>query len=187
MKIQNTTARVNFGAYFKVPYNKDTLMLNPTGLLPSYGIINKEPALTFVGDSMLAGVFNKQIEKIAKAAGGTVDWLKNNAKNYGLKIPEIDTSHLTIVTGFDDIREIEEYAIKHQKGFSKFSFRTFAKVYKSLKFIFNNENKLPGHIISLNLILKDYIPHIKDFNKFMSNKNKIKLHSIEEIALYQKI
>ena len=186
MKIQNTSSNANFKAYYKVPYDSRTALLNRSGIMPSYGFINNEPALTFVGDNILAGVFNKQLERIAKAAGGTVEWLKNNARNYGLKVPDSDMSHLTVVTGLKDIRDIENFAIENHKSYGKFALSTFAKVYKSLKFIFNNENKLPSHIISLNLVMKDYMPHLNKFKKFMANKTQINLHTIEEITLYQK-
>lgn len=187
MKIQKTSENINFVAYYRIPYKQSIPNLPQGGVMPLYGYIKNKPILVFLGDYLLTGQINHHIDKIAKSAGGSVEWLRNNAKNFGVNFDKINTSYVTVVTGYNDITEFENFALKQEKQKRSGIINKLKTFFKALKIIKDNYDVYPRHILSLKIVLNNFAEHINNFNEFMSSKNKIHLNSIEDLIKIENI
>ena len=164
-----------FTAYYRVPntsINKEKVL----EAITKYQQVKNRVALAYEGKNPLQVDLKTEFENLAREQGGSLSWLAQNAKYYGIKIPEIKTDVITIVTDNNDIIGILNFLKKRLK-----SYNIFSRIYNLVTNKAGYSLKNPEHINYLKSLLHIYNTEEKEFSKFIANKKICNYNSTDDL------
>lgn len=175
-RIDNT----NFNGMYKIPYSAKNMQELKDFVLPTYKGISNEPVFIFSGNNPFKVGLDTIMETIAKSNNSSIEWLKMNAKNHGIELPDNnDTLH--IISTEKDIKKLLEYMIKRVQS-KKPTFVDKLKKFFGIAKAPEYDENLPQHLLLLSEALKidsqeaeAFKEYSKDFKKAGSAKELFKL------------
>lgn len=165
----------NFTGFYKIPKRSDEI----TQLVSNCCKHKNESIIILNGDYPFIDCFEKIYENIAQENGGALNWLRNNAKNHGIVIPEINKDSTIVITTQKDILEYLKFIKKHSKSLMS-NFGSFSR----FKFIISDamhiNNDLPMYLKLLNHLVSVQQKYIKAYSDYLSGKNIVDVSTFEE-------
>lgn len=153
MQIQNTNNN-SFTAIYKIPKTNIQAHLELANeIAPEFLKTKRVPIYIFSGECPYDAYVASELEKSVNKQNLSYDWLIENAKNNGIKIPDPKNIDVWVFTGTKDVKLIDQYTDEAGK-ILKTSLRQKIKNFFSTP---ERDNNIPEH-------LDIYTPMLKKLN-----------------------
>ena len=160
MEIRNNINTQNFNGIYKLKNSDiESLELVKDAIIPMYSHVKRRFALSFIGDNPAESAFVNASAIAAKSDGGSYEWLIQNAKSHGLKLPNRNNGDIWVLTG-DDTEIIADSLSYSVREMERPNLRFKFKLIKEM--LFGRFKDLPQH-------LKEYLPVAEMNNKFTTH------------------
>lgn len=174
MQVNNSP---NFTGFYKIPQKSEEF----TKLVSSCCEHKKESVIILNGNYPFFDSFEQVYEKIANENGGGINWLRNNAKKYGINIPQDDKNTTLVITSQKDVVEFLNYYKKYSKSLiSNFGPLSRIKFLICDTLRIGKDADLPLYLKIVKHLAQTEEKFIKIYNEYLSNKNVINISSFEE-------
>lgn len=178
MKIDGIKSNNSFQGYYKLPKNKVNAEIINNHLQPLMNEYNKA-IFVFSGKNPFASDYVKNLQELANKNGVQAHWLRNNAKNYGVELPNDELDTIFVATEYNDTNNVlslcQNIIIGSVFNLTKAMAKNFLRLFKPVA-----ESKpywLDGIKVSADTYKKAQIK----FDKFIKTKNVKELDNASEL------
>ena len=179
MQITNSNNQ-DFTAIYKIPKtNIDTHLRIDNSIAQAYHTFKKAPIYYFSGDCPFDASVAKIIDDDIKQKNLSYEWIIQNAKNFGIKLPNPREIDVWVFTGEKDIQIVDEYT-KHAE---KICTPTLLEKAKIFLFGHNRNYDIPEHLDIYSDIL-GRLDRLKDkFNESIKNHKVIEVKDSTDLFI----
>lgn len=110
MQINNTN-NINFKGIYKLPKTQQNIKEIVEYVEPTFSFVRHEKLLVFEGNNPFKVVFDDFFRKLAKENGANIEWLKMNAKNYGINLYDMGDDVIHVISGNKEISKFADYLV----------------------------------------------------------------------------
>lgn len=129
MQIQNYNSKQNFTSIYRIKHSNIEAFLEINKYVyPAYKMAKRKPAFIFMGENPCDAFVAGSIKNHAEKFNYSYDWLVQNAKNHGLKIPNPQDIDAWVFTGENDANLVKNFlsdVIKKESSLWQIIKRTF--------------------------------------------------------------
>lgn len=180
--MQTINSKPNFTGYYRISKPTDNIKCCTEEIRLLYRVLKGKQIAVISGDYPFAQAFDNTYNNIANEEGYCLEWLRQNARNHGVSIPEPNNDSITFITTQKDISDLVAYIETNFKKISK-CFTPFSRLkFKLLALLhIGNDADLPLYLKIVKHIASSEQNSIDEFEKYFINKNIINLTSKEDL------
>ncbi len=176
---RNNNRNIKFSAIYRLPHTNSKVIKDfKDSVLPVHSLLKQEPGYCFIGHNPYEAAFVETLGEGAKMESCSYEWLLLNAKNHGIKLPDLRDTDGWIFTGMEDLNSLK-----------KFMFSKKLDLMVKFKQIFNRESianrPLPPHLNTYKRLI-----HMNEINseKFQTVIKDKQITTVQDISeLLQKM
>lgn len=178
MKIDGIKSNNSFQGYYRLPNNKINAEIIYNHLQPLMNEHNKA-IFVFSGKNPFSSNYIKNLQDLAKQNGVQTHWIINNAKNYGVELPNEELDTIFVATENKDTDEIlslcQNLIIGSIFGLAKAMTKNFFRLFNSAA------ESRPYWLDGTKVIADTYNKTQAKFDKFISKKDVKQLDTASEL------
>ena len=112
MQINNQSYNIKFSGIYRLPNTAENANAIKHYVLPMYNEIKHDKIFIFPGNNPFRIGVDIIMDMIAKSNHSSREWVKMNAQNYGINIPNLNEEVIHVISSTKDVERFKKYIKK---------------------------------------------------------------------------